>query len=68
MKKLGDAAKAACPVDQKPIYKEIEEGLFDRGPYAFPLEEVAYVKGRQDFLPVIGALDNQTRYSPPKPT
>ncbi|SDI63269.1 MULTISPECIES: ABC transporter substrate-binding protein [Bradyrhizobium] len=62
------AAKEPDPAKQLNIYQEIQNDLFDSGPYVFLLEETAFVKGVKGSLPLLGALDNLTRYSPPKPT
>lgn len=62
------AAKEPNPAKQLAIYQTIQNDLFDSGPYVFLLEETAFVQGVKGSLPLLGALDNQTRYSPPKPT
>lgn len=67
MKRVADAAKASGPEGQLQAYKDIQSELFKRGPYAFLLDETVHVKGVKGFLPQLGALDNQTRFSPPKP-
>lgn len=67
MKDVAEAARAPDSSAQQQSYDKIQKKLFERGPYAFLLDEVAYVKGKGS-LPVIGALDNQTRYSPLKQT
>ncbi|TPO13739.1 ABC transporter substrate-binding protein [Mesorhizobium sp. B1-1-5] len=59
------AAQEKDPEVQLSLYKEVQKALTDRGPYAFLLEEAAYVTGSRGLLPQIGAIDNQTRYSLP---
>jgi ABC-type oligopeptide transport system substrate-binding subunit len=61
-------AVGATKDDQSKDYKDIQTGLFDRGPYAFLLEESAYVTGVKYSLPFLGPLNNQTRYSPTQQT
>jgi len=68
IKTIANAAKASGPAAQLEFYKHIQDDLMVRGPYAFLLEETVHVRGIGVFLPQLGALDNQTRYSPPKPT
>jgi peptide/nickel transport system substrate-binding protein len=62
------AAKEPNPAKQLAIYQKIQNDLFDSGPYVFLLEETAFVKALKGSLPLLGALDNLTRYSPPNPT
>lgn len=68
MDAIANAAKEPDSKKQLTIYQNIQDGLFDSGPYVFLLEESVFVKGVKGSLPLLGALDNQTRYSPPKPT
>jgi peptide/nickel transport system substrate-binding protein len=68
MDAVANAATAPNRVAQTTFYQTIQDSLFKRGPYVFLLEETAHVKGVRGSLPLLGALDNQTRYSPPKPT
>ncbi|MGJ4891218.1 ABC transporter substrate-binding protein [Bradyrhizobium sp. HKCCYLRH3099] len=68
MNSIANAAKASGPAVQKTFYESIQDILMKRGPYAFLLEETVYVEGVKGLLPELGALDNQTRFSPPKPT
>jgi peptide/nickel transport system substrate-binding protein len=68
MDAIANAATAPNRGAQTTFYQTIQDNLFKRGPYVFLLEETAHVKGVRGSLPLLGALDNQTRYSPPNPT